>query len=225
VTGKDERPCQPVEAPLLASSDPARGEGGSLWAFGTEGRPVAVLELYKNTGLEQRWVQVLTLTSDELVQCRLPTGLVWAPQQAQLELHVVPDAPPPSERTSLRSRQAKLLARRFDAHEFWDPNNSRFELRLLETPLYSYRDEEAGILDGAIFAFVHGTNAEVLLFIEAHAEGQGPPQWKYGLVRVGSAEMHVNLDGEEVWQLARTPGVIGRASDPYWITITLTPAE
>jgi hypothetical protein len=72
---------------------------------------------------------------------------------------------------------------------------------------------------------VHGTNVEVLLLLEAGADGQKPAQWMYGLARVGSAEMHVNLDGKEVWQLARTRGVIGRASDPYWISIAATGAQ
>jgi hypothetical protein len=225
VSDKNDERHDVVENPLIASNDPARGEWGSLWAFGKQGRPVAILELYKNTGQEERWVQVLTLTSDKPVQCRLPTGLTWAPKQTQVELRAVPDARQPAERTALRDRQAKLLARRFDAHEFWDPNNSRFELRLLETPLHAYRDEKAGLLDGAIFGFVHGTNVEVLLLLEARAEGQKPAQWMYGLARVGSAEMHVNLDGKEVWQLARTPGVIGRASDPYWISIAATGSQ
>ena len=225
VSDKNDQRFDVVANPLIASNDPARGEWGSLWAFGKQGRPVAILELYKNTGRDERWVQVLTLTADKPVQCRLPTGSTWAPQQTQVELKAVPEARTPAERTSLRERQAKLLARRFDAHEFWDPKNSRFELRLLETPLHTYRDEKAGLLDGAIFGFVHGTNVEVLLLLEARAEGQKPPQWMYGLARMGSAEMHVNLDGKEVWQLARTPGVIGRASDPYWISLTLTGAE
>ena len=225
MTDKNEKRIEPVETPLIATTDPARGEWGSLWAFGKQGRPVAILELYKNTGVEQRWVQVLTLTGDKPVQCRLPTGLVWAPEQTQVELKPVTEARPPAARTSLRERQAKLLARRFDAHEFWDPNNSRFELRMLETPLHTYRDEKAGLLEGVLFGFVHGTNVEVLLLLEARAEGEEPAQWMYGLARVGSAEMHVNLDGEEVWQLARTPGVIGRSRDPYWISFTVTGAE
>ena len=225
VTDKTEQRYDPVETPLLASTDPARGEWGSLWAFGKQGCPVAILELYKNTGREERWVRVLTLSSDKLVQCRLPTGAIWDPQQAQVEWRPVTGAKPPAEQASRRERQAKLLARRFDAHEFWDPNNSRFELRLLERPLHTYRDEKTGLLDGILFGFVHGTNVEVLLFLEARAEEQQPPQWMYGLARMGSAEMHVNLDGEEVWQLARTPGVVGRSRDPYWITITLTESK
>lgn len=225
VTDMDGRPYEVVDAPLLSSTDPARGELGALWAFGTEGRPVAVLELYKDAGQEERWVQVVTLTSDKLVEARLPPSYVWSPRRTQVEFRPLPETPAPAGRSSLRERQAKLLARRFDAHEFWNPNNSRFELRLLERPLYTYRDPQSGILDGVLFALVHGTNAEILLFIEAVAEQQGEPRWMYALARVGSAEMHANLDGEEVWQVDRTPGVVGSAVDPFWITIALTASE
>src|SRR5687768_5291604 len=62
VTDKNDQRQEPVSNPLIASTDAARGEWGSLWAFGQQGRPVAILELYKNTGAEERWVQVLTLT-------------------------------------------------------------------------------------------------------------------------------------------------------------------
>jgi hypothetical protein len=218
VTDRDETKYEPLEEPLLASSDMARGELGWTWAFGRTGRPVAVMELYKSTGPEQRWLQALTLTSDHLVEARLPNGPLWSPQTLQLHLRDLPNSPPPSERSTVRQRQAKLLARRFDAHEFWDPNNSRFELRLLQTPLHTYDDEQNGIVDGAIFAFVHGTNPEVLLLIEAHRSQDQMRLWKYGLARIGSAELHVELDGEEVWHLDRAEGVVGRPIDPYWIS-------
>jgi hypothetical protein len=219
VTGKEDQRYEPVDKPLLASSDLSRGELGALWAFGAEGRPVAALELFKNSAISSApWTQVLTLTTDQLVTTQFPPAYAWTPQQSQLEMQPLEAASTPAQRSTLRERQIKIIARRFDAHEFWDPNNSRFELRLLESPLHAYKDEAAGIMDGALFAFVHGTNPEVLLLIEAHKSAQGGLQWKYGLVRMGSAEMHVNLDGEEIWQIGRTPGVAGNSRAPYWIT-------
>ena len=226
ITGESGERYEPVEEPLLSSTDLSRGESGSLWVFGTEGRPIAVLELFTNTGAgDPRWIQVLTLTSSRLVTARVPPDFAWLPRQSQLELAPLPEAPPPAGRTNLRERQAKLLARRFDAHEFWDPNNSRFELRLLQTPLHRYQDEAAGVQDGMLFAFVHGTNPEVLLLLEAHPKGEGGAEWRYGLIRMGSAELHVSLDGEEVWHVGRTPGVAGTPRDPYWISAAPAGAE
>ncbi len=216
VTDRDGNRYQPLEQPLLSSSDLARGELGWTWAFGQAGQPVFIMELYKYTR-RRRWEQALTLTSDVLIEARLPNERSWFPQKTQLQLRDLPNSPAPSERSVVRRGQAKQLARRFDAHEFWEPNNSRFELRLLQTPLYTYADQERGILDGAVFALAHGTNPEVFLLIEAH-DGKATKSWKYGLARIGSAELHVALDGVEVWQLDRAENVVGRPSDPYWIT-------
>jgi hypothetical protein len=122
----------------------------------------------------------------------------------------------PEVATTERARllQMRSLARRFTAHQFWDPNNQRFELRLLARPVHQYRDPESGLLDGAIFIFTHGTNPELLLLIEA-LQSRSSASWQYALVRIGSAEFHAELDGQEVWQEPRAPGVIGRPTDPY----------
>ena len=72
-------------------------------------------------------------------------------------------APPPAAKEAARLRQIKEIARRFTAHEFWDPENSRFELRLLVQPVHRYRDAAGEIQDGAMFVLAHGTNPEAML--------------------------------------------------------------
>jgi hypothetical protein len=110
----------------------------------------------------------------------------------------------------------KALARRFSTHEFWDPNNSRYELRLLVSPLHRYEDED--VADGAVFGFVHGTNPEVLLLLETLKPKPGSKAgWRYTFTRLGSAEMHAELDGKEVWTVPRAVGVVGAPIDPYWM--------
>jgi hypothetical protein len=207
------------EKPLLIYGDSARrNSNGTLWSFGAEGRPLAMLELYQGNQEKPPWVHAVTLTGSERVQLKTPASGMWRPMTTQIEPAVVPEAPAPLEREPQRLRQMKEIARRFTAHEFWDPDNSRFELRLLVQPVLRYRDENRGILDGAAFVLAHGTNPEVILLIEAH--GAQPPQWRYSLARLGSAEMHVELDGREVWMRGRTPGVVGVPTDPYWLFVS-----
>jgi hypothetical protein len=105
---------------------------------------------------------------------------------------------------SARTLQLKQLARRFDAHQFWD--EQRYELRLLPQSLYRYEDEKAGILDGAIYALVHGTNPEVLLLIEAQASGDNAAQWKVAFGSLAAARCVVRLDGKEIWNCALHQG-------------------
>lgn len=205
--------------PLLTYGDAARNnEAGTLWTWGKSGRPVAFLELYRNIGKDQPWVHALTLTSPELIQLDAPTGQRWTPKKSHFVLKDVPDSPEVGVQPVIRLRQMKEISRRFEAHQFWDPDNSRFEMRLLVQPVHRYHDEASKLIDGAVFVLAHGTNPEVLLQIEAHA-GE-PSRWRYSLVRLGSAEMHVLLDGKEVWTEARTPGVVGQPVDPYWLFLT-----
>ena len=224
VAGKDEA-VKPVERPLLVYGDSARSNAdGTLWAWGAAGRPLVLMETYRNTYAQKNRVNAITLTSTERVVLKSPTGQTWQPEKAQVEFKPLPGAAAPEAREAGRLRQLREQARRFTAHEFWDPDNSRFELRLLAQPVHRYIAEQAGLLDGAVFVLANGTNPEVILLIEAlPAAGNAPARWQYALARLGSAELHVMLDGAEVWKQDRTPGVVGQPTDPYWIFITPRP--
>jgi hypothetical protein len=204
--------------PLLTFGDSARAnKNGTLWAFGISGRPLAILELYQGGETDSRWFHAVTLTSESLVTMKTPLAAVWKPTALQIKPVAFAGADAPLDRDQRRSRQLKELARKFTAHEFWDPDNSRFELRLLEQPVHRYKDPEAGIHDGAVFILAHGTNPEVVLLIEALGKTPDEARWHYALARLGSAELHVELDGKETWKQGRTPGVVGRPADPYWL--------
>jgi hypothetical protein len=108
----------------------------------------------------------------------------------------------------------KELAQRFTAHEVLN-NGQRFELRLLIRPAHRYDHPKSGLIDGALFFLARGTDPEVVLLIELVAKDSSPRGWQYGLASIASAELHVSLDGQEVWQTAAGNG---RASDPYWLS-------
>jgi hypothetical protein len=214
-----------IDRPLLTFGDSARtNENGTLWAFGTAGRPAAFLELYQPKD-HSNWVHAVTLTARQPVVMATSVNARWSPETLQIEPTPMADAPAPRAKESARTRQIKELARRFSAHEFWDPDNSRFELRLLVRPVHRYRDTNAGLHDGAAFVLAHGTNPEVVLLIEALGEKLETARWHYSLVRLGSAELHVALDGKEVWKRDRTPGVVGKSTDPYWLFSSPVEAE
>jgi hypothetical protein len=207
-----------IDRPLLTYGDPARlNESGTLWAFGKVGRPVAFIEMFWGQRSTD-WTHAVTLTCQEhRVVMTSPGRTRWTPQKTQIEPAAIPDASRPDAKESGRLRQIKDLARRFTAHEFWDPDNSRFELRLLVQPVHRYSDAKTGLQDGAAFVLAHGTNPEVILLIEALGETLDKARWHYSLARQGSAELHVELDGKEVWKQERTPGIVGRPTDPYWM--------
>jgi hypothetical protein len=87
-------------------------------------------------------------------------------------------------------------------------------------PVHRYSDPKRELHDGAAFLLAHGTNPEIVLQIEAVGKSLDVARWQYSLARLGSAELHVELDGKEVWKQDRTPGVVGKATDPYWLFLT-----
>ncbi|HJT33035.1 MAG TPA: hypothetical protein VJ783_13420 [Pirellulales bacterium] len=140
----------------------------------------------------------------------------WEPQTTAGEWNDVPSAPPPADKEAVRLRQLKDIARLFAAHEIWDPDRSRYELRLLVQPVHRYSDPEEGIHDGAVFVFAHGTNPECLLLTEAVGGALDSAHWKYALLRSSDAEAHVEIDGNEVWTCERQGRTSGEKFKPYW---------
>ncbi|MAG94065.1 MAG: hypothetical protein CMJ48_09980 [Planctomycetaceae bacterium] len=55
------------------------------------------------------------------------------------------------------------------------------QLRRLSQPIYRYESDNANLLDGAMFAFVQGTDPEVFLLLEARSKGNNH-QWEFALV-------------------------------------------
>ena len=210
-------PVEMVGSPLLTFGDAARGnEAGTLWAWGTAGRPLAMMEQYRPAENETNWIHAWTVTSPELLTFDEVAGQQWKTTSSHFELRDIPEAPKVALQPVIRLRQMKELVRRFEAHEFWDPDNSRFELRLLVQPVHRYSDEPNSVIDGAVFVMAHGTNPEILVQLEAHGD-TNDARWKVSFSRLGSAELHVLLDGREFWSAQRTPNVVGEPSDPYWL--------
>jgi hypothetical protein len=214
VTEKGRTPVELVQTPLMRWSDMSRGRlDGTIWVWGRTGRPAAIMELYTQVDGAGNWVHVIHSLSTGQVTAEIAGGLPWSPRRPGLELKPFPGSPAPASEKAARLRQAKELARRFSAHQFWDPNNQRSQLRLLPQPIYQYEDPSAGLPAGTVFTFVHGTDTEIILLVELAQREAAPPQWQYGLVRLGHAEFHVSLDDREVWQQER----IARTSpmEPY----------
>jgi hypothetical protein len=207
----------PIERPLLLfGDDPRNLTRGILWGWGA-GRPVAVAELWRGRADQAPYAVSLTFTGLDLIALQSDGARKWEPAQKQIEFAPLADAPPPAAKEAARLRQLKEIARRFTAHEFWDPENSRFELRLLVQPVHRYRDPDAEIQDGGLFVFAHGTNPEALLLIEVAGRTVEKARWQYGLVRTSNAEAHAELDGKEVWMQPRVKGGSTRAADPYFV--------
>jgi hypothetical protein len=214
-----DQPLKPIPRPLFSYADSVRhiAEGG-IWAWG-EGRPLAMIKSWRNP--DGRRTRAFSLTSEDLVIARGPQARVWRPESSQAQSAPLAGAPAPDQTNSGRLRQLKEQARRFSAYERWDPENSRFEMRLLAQPVHRYRDEQRQIDDGAVFLLAVDNNPQIVLLIEILSAEPSGSRWQYLLARVSSAELHVALDGREVWADGRTPGIVGRPTDSYWHMVTM----
>jgi hypothetical protein len=90
----------------------------------------------------------------------------------------------------------------------------------LTTPIYRYSANAQGIVDGAMFAFVQGTNPEVLMLIEADATAPEAKVWRYGFARMSCFFLRVQEGGQLVWNVDREPVPSTDHGSPYFFRLS-----
>jgi hypothetical protein len=171
--------------------------------FLADGRPEAVCCVYP-------WEQTLAHEFDSLSRGTLLAKrdgvVVWNPEKPGLQFQTIPLADAPAEMPAARLRQMKKLASQFSSTMLgWRADSSDREvLRLLPQPLYRYDSKRSDMLDGAVFAFVQGTDPESLLLLEAFKVGTGV-EWQFAFARRTSGELEGRHEGNIVWHADRFP--------------------
>ena len=180
-------------------------EDGMTLLYIHDGRPIAAACLYPWDGKLVHDFE--SLDRGEVVARREgETQNVWAPRKTSVERQDIPGAPRPEETPTQRLRQMKSLAEQFESTMLgWRRDDSdRESLRLLPRPLYRYQTKSGHVIDGAVFAFVMGTDPESLLLIEAVQDG-AQAKWQFAFARRTSGELEGRHDGKVVWKAARYP--------------------
>lgn len=198
---------------VLRWTNQARGsETGATVLWIHEGRPEAVCAIYP-------WQDHLTHEFDSLarrpIRGFLDGSVAWAPKNAAIEFTDVPDAAVPAATKLLRRRQMNQLKDQFAATMLgWRADDTdREELRLLPRPLYEYETPEGStVIDGAVFAFVQGTDPEAVLLLEAVQNGTSS-RWQYAFVRRTSGALEGRHRGQVVWTADKHPPTNDRQSD------------
>ena len=182
----------------------ARGsEDGTTVLYVHAGRPLAVACFYPWEG---QLGHDFSATCRQRIVGRRDGIVIWQPQEPGVSFAEIPDAPPPEKSPAQRLRQMKALAEQFSSTMLgWKADSTdREELRLLPRPLYRYEPKDGPLVDGAVFAFVMGTDPESLLLIEAVNQGD-VAKWQYAFVRRTSGELEGRHRGKVVWQAERYP--------------------
>jgi hypothetical protein len=190
--------------PVLTWSNPIVGEiYGDVFIWTLKGRPEVVGSLHKwYSPHHHSAIEFLSLSTKQLVAVRNGRE-AWAPARPGIEMKPIPEAPAPPSAPARRLRQMRELASDFTGCECLYEETER-DTRLLAQPVYRYNDCQEPVIDGALFAFVQGTDPETFLLIEARRT-DGKPAWHYGLARMNHVAMRVSYRGKQIWAAPLLP--------------------
>ncbi|VTR96180.1 Uncharacterized protein OS=Planctomyces maris DSM 8797 GN=PM8797T_23941 PE=4 SV=1 [Gemmata massiliana] len=197
--------------PVLRWRNVVRGQEGEammvVWVH--NGRPAVVASIYP-------WQGKMVHEFDSLARgtklfARDGDTVIWSPEATGVEFKAVPKAPAPAKTAAERLRQMKTIAEGFKATMTgWAADNSDQEaLRLLPRPLHRYdftgvKERDPKLLDGALFAYVQGTDPEVVLALEAVGTAESA-EWQCAFARATSGGLEVKLGDELVWSAKKHP--------------------
>ena len=193
---------------------------GAIFLWTDEvGRPGAAAQVFlmRNTGrAEGEWIHEFTSLSTGTFTANREGNPRWWPREPGVVFQPLPDAPKPGGSPTLRLRQMRTLAAEFRAEDNFGDGGWRV-LRMLPTPIARYGKPGGTPGDGALFAFVEGTDPEVFLFIEVRPGANGP-EWQFACAPMSCWALKAQRKGQVVWNVPlRTTIDPSRPffSDPY----------
>jgi hypothetical protein len=202
----DDRGLERFEDPILRWSNPSVGRVyGDVYVWTKDGCPAAVGSLYKwFAPYDDFTLEFKTLGNGKVVG-RREGEVRWEPAQEDVQFQPLADAPAPDDSSAGRLRQMRSIATEFTISlndtRVERVTGSRQELRSLPRPIFRYESRDPAVVDGAMFAFVHGTDPEALLLLEARTRGGGV-RWEYALARLNTDALVGRYRGEDVWSVA-----------------------
>jgi hypothetical protein len=202
--------------PVLRWSNPSVGSiHGGVFIWTHQGRPAAVASIFKwFVPRDEMRFEVQSLSAEPLIGF-LGREEVWRSSRAGIEYKRVPGAPAPADTAVARLIQMRTISGAFSSEQTDRDDNSKRQMRLLTQPVVRYSSKPQDVIDGAMFAFVHGTDPEVLLMLEAQ-ETKGGSAWYFSLARMNSTAFKVTYKDQEVWAVDVLPwGVVLNSSEPY----------
>jgi hypothetical protein len=202
--GKDEKPLELRREPVLKWSNPTQGEvHGNVFVWTRDGRPLVVGSLFKWFSPHTYMSHEFHSLAEEPLAAKFHGYAVWEPAEAGLRFAAIPKAPAPARTEAQRLLQLKQLAKEFAGSKARPARE--MELRFLPQPIYRYSAPKRGTVQGAMFAFVQGTDPEIFLLIEARGKDAASAVWQFAAARMNSTQpVRLRHRGRQVW-----------SSDPY----------
>jgi hypothetical protein len=193
------------DEPVLRFSNPVGGVPDGIVVMWQDGkRPAVFAQVFQIK--DGRWLHECQSLAQGTFKMRLGQRDIWRPSEAAEGFRPLEEAPAPAATAGRRLVQMKAIAAEFTAADDFkissaDQETTRHELRLLPTPVYRYEDKDEGIVDGAVFAFVHGTDPEVFLVLECASAKDGKIQWQYTLAPMTCWSVSAQHKEKNVWSV------------------------
>ncbi|NQT12709.1 MAG: hypothetical protein HQ582_08170 [Planctomycetes bacterium] len=190
------------EGSLLRWSNPVSGvKPGDVFLWTRDGRPAAILKMFFHPRVG--WFQNFHSMSPTRISAVQQDGTtIWRPRKSGIEMAGIPEAPPPATSPRLRLLQMRDVLRQVSVRDEFR-EKSEWVLRLFSEPLYRYGNPQSDVLDGAIFAFVQGTNPEVIVLLEARRVDQTEEeyQWCSAFCALTSYRVRALYQDKPVWSV------------------------
>jgi hypothetical protein len=174
---------------------------GNTYVWLRDGQPAAVGCLYRHFYPHRSFCCELAALAGTKLVARRDDKVVWQPKD-EWKWQPVRGADPPATSSSKRLVQMRALAREFTVEELDKRNRPKGDdqtPRLLPTPLYRYDAKRTKALDGALYAFVLGTDPELLLLLECDTAA-AKPEWRFGVGRMNTFHTCLKRKSETVWE-------------------------
>lgn len=217
LTNASGRPLERTPEPLLRFDNKVGVVvDGLVFGWTDRGRPQAFAQVFLITNgsviheFQSMSTSPLWLSDAGKVQ--------WQPAQPGIVWQDIANAPAPAATRVARLTQMRLLARQFTMKEDFRTSDDAsqtqpFELRLLSNPVYRYPEDTAGNYDGAVFAYVLGTDPEVLGMLETDLSAK-PPRWRVSFAALTCYGCRADDGAKPVWKVEERMGK-NRANGPY----------
>jgi hypothetical protein len=198
--GDDKKPLELKREPVLQWSNPVAGEiHGNIFLWTRDGRPLVVASLHKwfspKTDMEHEFQSL----AEDSLSASFHGKPVWKTNEPAVHFADLPNAPAPAASETQRLFQIKQLAKDFAVtKKRYDGIES--EARLLPKPLHSYAAPKDGVVQGAVIAFVQGTDPDLFLLIEARGKSVASAHWQYAVARMTGAELRLRHRDKQIWK-------------------------
>ena len=172
---------------------------GDSYLWTDQGVPAAFLSIYArfDSGRENKRLTFQSLSGDA-ISARLDDEVVWNPREPGVTYSQIAKPPPVPPRLVSQRSMLRRIAQRYKARIAESTDEDRFrDLRLLTQPLFQYESEQANVVAGALFAFVDGTDPELLLMVELHDDSE--PAWRMAPVRQNHRRLQLLNGTETIW--------------------------